>query len=136
MLNKYQNNLELNLKCDRNNNTICTHQYTTHPYRLSPIFRLDNIDRQRAYLYAMNTSPGLLAGDKLKIFLELENNSSLYFTDQSATKVHQMPKIDSQATVDYQIILRSRSCLVSPSLADNSSSCVSASMIVCAISIN
>ncbi len=106
MYEKYQNNLELNLKCDRTNKTICTHQYTTYPLRLSTVFRLDGANSNRAYLYTMNTSPGLLAKDKLKISLQLENNTNLYLTDQAATKVHQMPIEHSQATVDYQIELR------------------------------
>lgn len=111
MHDKYQNTLELNLKCDRTNKTICTHQYTTYPLQLSPIFRLDGANTNRAYLYTMNTSPGLLAKDELKISLQLENNTNLYLTDQAATKVHPMPIEHSQATVDYQIELRSRSCL-------------------------
>lgn len=114
---KYQNNLELNLQCDRagggnrTNKTICTHQYTTYPLRLSTVFRLDGANTNRAYLYTMNTSPGLLAKDELKIFLQLENNTNLYLTDQAATKVHPMPIKHSQATVDYQIELRSQANL-------------------------
>ncbi|GAB4551213.1 MAG: hypothetical protein Tsb0014_45520 [Pleurocapsa sp.] len=111
VFNKHQNNLELNLSCDRTNQTICTHQYTTYPLRLSPVFRLDGVNTNRAYFYTMNTSPGLLAGDVLNIVLQLEENSSLYLTDQAATKVHPMPIVDSQATVNYNIILRSRASL-------------------------
>ncbi|MGB3534658.1 MAG: urease accessory protein UreD [Microcoleaceae cyanobacterium] len=106
MHKKYQNNLELNLKCDRTNQTICAHQYTTHPLRLSTVFRLDGANTNRAYLYTMNTSPGLLAKDELKISLQLEDHTNLYLTDQAATKVHKMPIEHSQATVDYQIELR------------------------------
>lgn len=119
MHDKYQNNLELNLKCDRDrageanrtNKTICTHQYTTYPLRLSTVFRLDGANTNRAYLYTMNTSPGLLAKDKLKMSLQLEDNTNLYLTDQAATKVHPMPIDHSQATVDYQIELRSQANL-------------------------
>ena len=111
MHDKYQKNLELNLKCDRDNQTICTHQYTTYPLRLSTVFRLDGANTNRAYLYTMNTSPGLLAKDELTMSLQLEDNTNLYLTDQAATKVHQMPIEHSQATVDYQIELRSQACL-------------------------
>lgn len=111
MHDKYQNNLELNLKCDRTNKTICTHQYTTYPLRLSTVFRLDGANTNRAYFYTMNTSPGLLAKDELKMSLQLENNTNLYLTDQAATKVHPMPNEHSQATVDYQIELRSQANL-------------------------
>lgn len=119
MYNRYQNNLELQLKCDddRTNisdcahKTICTHQYTTYPLRLSTVFRLEGANTNRAYLYTMNTSPGLLAKDELKISLQLEENTHLYLTDQAATKVHPMPIEHSQATVDYQIELRSQASL-------------------------
>ena len=111
MHEKYQNNLELNLKCDRTNKTICAHQYTAYPLRLSTVFRLDGANTNRAYLYTINTSPGLLAKDELKMSLQLEDNTNLYLTDQAATKVHPMPIEHSQATVDLQIELRSRSCL-------------------------
>ena len=103
MHDKYQNNLELNLKCDRTNQTICTHQYTTYPLRLSTVFRLDGANTNRAYLYTMNTSPGLLAKDELKISLQLENNTNLYLTDQAATKVHPMPIAGTKATVESNI---------------------------------
>ncbi len=108
---KYQNNLELNLKCDRFNQTIFAHQYTTYPLRLSPVFRLDGINTNRAYFYSMNTSPGLLAGDELNISLLLEAKTNLYFTDQAATKVHPMLDSKSKATVNYQIQVRSQANL-------------------------
>ena len=111
MQDKYQNNLELSLKCDRDNQTICTHQYTTYPLHLSTIFRLDGANTNRAYLYTQNTSPGLLAKDELKMSLQLEDNTNLYLTDQAATKVHPMPIEHSQATVDYQIELRREASL-------------------------
>ena len=110
-MNKYQNNLELILNCDRSNKTIYTHQYTTYPLRLSPVFRLDGVDTKRAYLYTINTSPGLLARDELNISLFLDNNTNLYLTDQAATKVHPMPNLNSKAIVNYQIKVRSQANL-------------------------
>ncbi|MGB3299519.1 MAG: urease accessory protein UreD [Phormidesmis sp.] len=128
MHNRYQNTLELHLKCDRDrpylsdlsdlselsncaHQTICAHQYTTYPLRLSTVFRLEGANTSRAYLYTMNTSPGLLAKDALKVDLKLAENAHLYLTDQAATKVHPMPIESSQATVDYQIELRSHASL-------------------------
>ncbi len=111
MHHKYQNNLELNLTSDRSNQTIYTHQYTTYPLRLSPVFRLDRGDRKRAYIYTINTSPGLLAGDELNIALQLDTNTSLYLTDQAATKVHAMPKIGTKAIVNYYLELSSQANL-------------------------
>ncbi len=101
---EYKYNLQLNLKCDRvSQQTICYHQYATYPLRLSPVFRLEGVNSSRAYLYIMNTSPGLLAGDELNLSLQLAANSNLYLSDQSATKVHAMPQIDTKAVTSYQI---------------------------------
>ena len=98
-----RDNLELRLKCDRSDRTIVTHQYTTYPWRLSGVFRLDAAELQRAYLYITNTSPGLLAGDNLGLSLQLEAGTSLYLTDQAATKVHAMPIAGTKATVELKI---------------------------------
>jgi len=91
--------------------TVLTRRYMSYPLSVSPIFRLDDRSSyqtttgqtttgenftdaertQRAYLYRMNTSPGLLAGDVLGMSLKLEEDSSLLLADQAATKVHTMP---------------------------------------------
>ena len=107
----YSNNLELKLKTDANYKTICQHQYTSYPLRLSPIFRLEGAKSKRAYLYLVNTSPGLLADDTLNLSLHLAENTHLYLTDQSATKVHPMPENNSKATVNYQIVVENNSSL-------------------------
>lgn len=99
---KYQHNLELSLRCDRSQ-TVCQHQYTTYPLRLSSIFRLEGANSNRAYHYLINISPGLLAGDELDLSLQLGSNTSLYLTDQAATKVHPMPEINTKARVNYQV---------------------------------
>ena len=108
---KYQNNLELSLHCDRQtevksdrgSRTVCRHRYTTYPLRLSTPFYLEGINSNRIYHYLINTSPGLLAGDRLNLSLQLAPNTSLYLTDQAATKVHPMPASDSKAVINYQI---------------------------------
>ncbi|MBD2773854.1 urease accessory protein UreD [Iningainema tapete] len=96
-------NLELKLECDRNNYTIDTHRYTAYPLRLSRLFRLEPNAPQRAYFYITSISPGLLAQDELNLSIQLAANTSLYLTDQAATKVHSMPIIDSKAVVHYNI---------------------------------
>ena len=102
--NKRTNNLELGLKCDRIGQTIVSHQYAAYPLSVSPVFRLDDdFDSHRAYVYVMSTSPGLLAGDELNVSLQLAAKSSLYLTDQAATKVHSMPIAGSKATTNYDI---------------------------------
>jgi urease accessory protein len=102
--NKRTNNLELGLKCDRIGQTIVSHQYVAYPLSVSPVFRLDDdFDSHRAYVYVMSTSPGLLAGDELNVSLQLAAKSSLYLTDQAATKVHSMPIAGSKATTNYDI---------------------------------
>ncbi|MEM8675841.1 MAG: urease accessory protein UreD [Cyanobacteria bacterium P01_G01_bin.67] len=102
---KYQNNLELKLKTNSSGQTICHHQYTTYPLRLSSVFRLEKVNSNRAYIYLINTSPGLLAGDELNLDLQLAAHTNLYLTDQAATKVHPMPKINTKAVVNYQILI-------------------------------
>ncbi|MCC0178219.1 urease accessory protein UreD [Waterburya agarophytonicola K14] len=109
--NKYKNNLELKLKTDANNQTVCQHQYTTYPLRLSPVFRLEGANTNRAYLYLINTSPGLLANDTLDLSLHLRENTNLYLTDQAATKVHPISEEVSKATINQQITIENNSSL-------------------------
>ena len=108
---KYQNNLELKLKLNQSGQTICQHQYTSYPLRVSPIFRLEGVTTNRAYLYSINTSPGLLANDTIALSLHIAENTNLYFTDQSATKVHPMPEANSKATVNNQIVVENNASL-------------------------
>lgn len=84
-----------------------------YPLSVSPIFRLEDSPRAastRAYLYRMNTSPGLLAGDRLGISLQLTSGSQLYLADQSATKVHTMSR-QEMATVHYSMELGEQTTL-------------------------
>ncbi|MGL5076037.1 MAG: urease accessory protein UreD, partial [Waterburya sp.] len=106
-----KNNLDLKLQCNSINQTICHYQYSNYPLRLSSIFRFEGANSQRAYLYLLNTSPGLLAGDTLNLSLQLASNSHLYLTDQAATKVHPMPEVNTKATMNYQIVLEANSSL-------------------------
>ncbi|MEM9215360.1 MAG: urease accessory protein UreD [Cyanobacteria bacterium P01_F01_bin.150] len=85
--------------CARNSQTFVAQQYTAYPFRLSRTFRLDEgsdkqIRDRRAYLYLMNSAPGVFGGDRLNLGLTLEPNAHLYLTDQAATKVHKMPVTD------------------------------------------
>ncbi len=107
--------LELTLGCDRAAKTILQSRYMAYPLSVSPLFRreADGVDparEQRAYLYRMNTSPGLLAGDVLGMSVKLNAGSSLHLMDQAATKVHQMPSGD-RATVLYEIEVGDRATL-------------------------
>ena len=102
---KYKNHLELKLHQSKSSQTICLHQYTTFPLRLSSLFRLEGADSNRAYVYLINTSPGLLAGDELNLSLQLAPQTNLYLTDQAATKVHPMPEEGTKATINYQIVV-------------------------------
>ena len=95
--------LELRLQCDRLGQTTIAHQYMTYPLRMSGIFRLDRVEPNCAYLYLINTSPGLLAQDRFSLALNLEADTSMYFTDQAATKVHAMPQTETKATTSWKI---------------------------------
>ena len=104
-------NLELELECDRALVTKATHQYTTYPLRLSKLFRFASESSQQAYVYLLNTSPGLLAGDQLDLSLELNQATQLYFTDQSATKVHRMPQLGTKASTHLKIVVKENASL-------------------------
>ncbi len=120
--------LELTLGCGATGNTVLTQRYMSYPLSVSPIFRLDEQSNsfiandasgtgltRRAYLYRMNTSPGLLAGDVLRMSLKLEGGSTLLLADQAATKVHQMPETggleNRMARVHYEIEVGDRATL-------------------------
>lgn len=53
----------------------------------------------------MNSSPGLLAGDRIKMNLDLGANTGLYLTEQAATKVHAMPQPETIASIDFHITI-------------------------------
>ena len=107
--------LSLKLSCNATGKTVLSHRYMAYPLSVSPIFRAEEngteASAKRAYLYRMNTSPGLLAGDSLGMSLQLAADTQLYLADQSATKVHTMPDLAAQATVDYRIELGDRATL-------------------------
>jgi urease accessory protein len=84
------NHLEVQIGRDRLGKSFVRRQYATYPFRVSRALRLDPNDPDRTYLYMMNSSPGLLAGDALRVQAKLDQNTRLYLTDQSATKAHAM----------------------------------------------
>ena len=95
--------LSMRLSCDRDGRSVVTREYVNYPFRLSRTLRLDRSDPNRAYLYIMSASPGLLAGDNLRVCSQLDANTSLYLTDQAATKVHSMPIAGTAAKMVYEI---------------------------------
>lgn len=97
-----QNQLAIQIGLDRSHQSFVQRQYATYPFRLSRALRLDPTDAHRVYLYIMNSSPGLLAGDRFQINVRLSDRTALYLTDQSATKVHQMA-VEQRARVHYEV---------------------------------
>jgi len=96
--------LDIQIGCSRDRQSFVRRQYASYPFRLSRPFRLDRDDPHRVYLYIMNTSPGLFAGDNLHQSLHLDASTSLYLTDQSATKVHRMaPGTQAQINTAIQV---------------------------------
>lgn len=92
--------------------TVLSHRYMAYPLSVSPVFRLEeNGSDARAYLYRMNTSPGLLAGDKIGMSLQLAAGAQLYLAEQAATKVHTMPNLASQAVVNNWFVVGDRATL-------------------------
>lgn len=126
--------LALTLGRSTTGKTVLKERYMRYPLSVSPVFRLDDrgdrrvmdeagvteIERvQRAYLYRMNTSPGLLAGDVLGMSLKLTAGCSLLLADQAATKVHTMltnvptgePIERQSAAVNYHVEVGDRATL-------------------------
>ncbi|MEO0540932.1 MAG: urease accessory protein UreD [Cyanobacteria bacterium P01_A01_bin.105] len=97
-----QPHLSMRVSCAERASFIA-HQYATYPFRLSGNLRLDPADPDRVYAYIMNASPGLLSGDDLRLALEVGDRSSLYLTDQSATKVHSQPPGGAAAQVTWTV---------------------------------
>lgn len=114
-----QPQLRLGLTCDAAGKTVVCDRYMSYPLSVSPPFRLDAdgtatqqlAQSQRVYLYRMNTSPGLLSGDRLEMSLRLEAGTQLLLADQAATKVHMMPVESSGATVRYGFEIGARATL-------------------------
>ncbi|MGB3491381.1 MAG: urease accessory protein UreD [Elainellaceae cyanobacterium] len=103
--------LALTLGCDRTQKTVVLQQYATYPLRLSRSLSLDLTDNRRTYLYTMNSSPGLLAGDHLNVEIHLKPNAQLYLTDQAATKVHRMPQPQTSASLTTHLTVEAGATL-------------------------
>ena len=103
--------LSLSLGCNAAKQTVLHRRYMAYPLSVSPLFRREEGTSRRAYLYRMNTSPGLLAGDSIGNSIQLAPESQLYLADQSATKVHQMPEVGTHASVNYRVSLAADSML-------------------------
>ncbi|XHX79033.1 MAG: hypothetical protein RBJ76_03610 [Stenomitos frigidus ULC029] len=73
-----QNQLSVQIGLDQNHQSFGRRQYATYPFRLSRVLRLDPTDAHRTYLYVMNSSPGLLAGDRFQISIRLSDRTALY----------------------------------------------------------
>ncbi|MEL7068167.1 MAG: urease accessory protein UreD [Cyanobacteria bacterium J06581_3] len=96
--------LSLRVACAKGTSTsFVAHQYATYPFRLSGNLRLDPTDKERVYAYIMNASPGILAGDDLRMSVEVSDRARLYLTDQSATKVHSQSAAGPAAAVEWNI---------------------------------
>ena len=101
--------LKLDVKSNSLGKTIIAHQYQTHPLKISRPFYLDPSSHY-AYLYLRNNSPGLFAKDKLNISINLHQDTQVYLTEQSATKVHPMTP-GSKAEVNYKLHLQPKATL-------------------------
>ncbi|XGV98429.1 MAG: urease accessory protein UreD [Leptolyngbya sp. BL-A-14] len=106
----FPNQLSVQIGLDHNHQSFVKQQFATYPFRLSRALRLDPTDAHRTYLYIMNSSPGLLAGDRFQMSVRLCDRTALYLTDQSATKVHQMA-VDQCARIHYDVEIGSGASL-------------------------
>ena len=60
------------------------------PLRFTTPMYLDPVDTDMAFVYVQNPSGGVFAGDRLRTRLQLEEQSHVHLTTQSATKVYRM----------------------------------------------
>lgn len=83
--------------------SFIAYQYASYPFRLSGNLRIDPSDPHRVYAYIMNASPGILSGDNLRLVVEVGDRSSLYLSDQSATKAHSRPPDGAVAQINWEV---------------------------------
>lgn len=74
---------------NKNNKTHTEERYTKNPLSISkPLY----LTQHMAYFYLINTSGGLVQGDRLHIDITLNENCRANITTQSATKIYGMEK--------------------------------------------
>ncbi|MFD2671241.1 urease accessory protein UreD [Marinicrinis sediminis] len=71
---------------NRQGRTTLVDRYVEAPMKISKTHRMN--DDETLYVCMMDASPGLLDGDEYDIRLTLQEDSKVYFTNQSSTKVH------------------------------------------------
>jgi urease accessory protein len=85
----------------RGQRTILRHQYATVPAQIiRPFYAPDD---ERAYVYLLTPTGGMLGGDRLDIHIVLEPGAQVCVTTASATKVH--PSTDLLAEQSLRIDL-------------------------------
>lgn len=91
----------------RGQRTILYHQYATVPAQIiRPFYTPDD---ERAYVFLLTPTGGMLGGDRLDIHIVLEPDAKVCLTTASATKVH--PSADLPAEQSLRIDLGAGSSL-------------------------
>jgi urease accessory protein len=92
----------------RNGQTQLIRKFHTSPLKIAKTFRYtnrtlsrDTVDSDQLGVYVMDCSPGLMSGDHYEQQWHLHQNTSVFLTNQSFTKIH--PSMDSGGSTQRQI---------------------------------
>lgn len=86
----------------RHGQTILSDLYHTAPLKIAKTFRLPDEDNA-LYVHMMDASPGILNGDHYQIHCRLGENSHVYLTNQSYTKIHPTPEGESRLEQTFHL---------------------------------
>jgi urease accessory protein len=81
----------------RGQRTVLHHQYATVPAQVIRPFYAPN--DERAYVYLLTPTGGMLGGDRLDIHIVLEPGAQVCVTTASATKVHPSPDFPAEQSL-------------------------------------
>jgi urease accessory protein len=85
----------------RGRRTILQRQYATAPAQIiRPFYEPDD---ERAYVYLLTTTGGMLSGDRLEIHVVLEPGAQVGLTTASATKVHPSTDLPAEQSLVIEL---------------------------------
>jgi urease accessory protein len=85
----------------RGQRTILQRHYTTLPAQvIRPFYELDD---ERAYVYLLTPTGGMLGGDRLQLHVVLEPGAQVCLTTASATKVHPAAGVPAEQSIIIEL---------------------------------
>ena len=80
--------VDVELKRDKNSKTVIKNLLVKPPLLIQKALYPDILKPNTAHLYIMSSAGGILQGDKLQIKIKASENSNVFITTQSATKIY------------------------------------------------